>query len=228
MGKFLDELKENEIEKNKFNLREIVFFTISFGLIVFLAGRIFFLRNDTTLIAYKAPEVTEMGAPIKLKRITQLKPERIQNMLVDFTRQYIRALYPKNSIEAKHHFDFITRHTLPGKLKDEYMAYSEDLKEIGEELDQGKVTFFSPVNSLDMRMRKKRNEDIWFVEIDGFLNNAMGISKDDRGVVTLRFEITYTAPSSEGSYSGWYVKSYEIITITDAVANNKEDVKANK
>lgn len=224
---FLDELEEVEKEKERFSSFEIIYLTIVIAVGVSLLSRIYFLYSDDALIAYKAPEVTEMGAPIKLTRVTELPSDRLHNMLHDFTRQYIRALYPKNSLELEHHYNFIIKHTRNKKLLNEYLGYLEDKEAIGSELDLGKVTWFSPVNSLDLRIRKKQNQKAWIVEIDGFLNNSISSLKDDRGIVTLRFQMTYDRPSSEGSYSGWYVTDYEIITTTDPIANNQKNVKTN-
>ncbi len=228
MSKFLEELQKTEFEKSKWSAMEIVFTSTMAGLILFCFGRGIYLRNDDSLIAYRAPDMREMGAPIRLQKIEELRADQIQNMLHDFVRKYIRALYPQNSKEADFLYKYVVRHTRDPRLLREYKSYLQSLESIGEALDKGKTMVFSPVNSLDVRMRKKKDrERAWIIEVDGFLNNRLSLSEEDRGIVTLRFEVAYDRPSLEGSYSGWYVDKYDILTIRDAVANNVENVKAN-
>lgn len=223
--KNLSEIAELEETKRKYETTEIVFSFSTIFLLLFIVARAVTLYSDDTLVSYRAPEVVEMGAPIKLTQIEQVEPDKLQNMIYDFSRLFIRSLYPKNSKEAKFHYDYIVRHTTNYDLKNEYKSYLESVDEVGVQLDSGRFKEFFPLNSLDFRIRKIDEKKEWVFEIDGFLNNRISMIEESRGVVTMRLVIEYLKPSTNGSYSGWYVKDIEILTLRDVVANNKENIK---
>lgn len=222
---YLSELAELDKTKRKYEATELMFSVSTIVLLLFIVTRAIKLYSDDTLVSYRAPEVTEMGAPIRLVQLEQLSPNELQNMIYDFSRLFIRSLYPKNSKEAKFHYDYIVRHTTNYDLKNEYQSYLDSLDDVGVQLDSGRFKEFFPLNSLDFRVRKIDNEKEWVFEIDGFLNNRISMIEESRGVVTMRLTIEYLRPSSKGSYSGWYVKDLEILTLRDVVANNKENIK---
>lgn len=222
---YLSEIKELEKAKKKYEASELIFSVSTLVLLLFIVVRAVRLYSDDTLVSYRAPEVTEMGAPIKLVQLEQLSPDKIQNMIYDFSRLYIRSLYPKNSNEAEFHYNYIVRHTTDYDLKNEYQSYLDSIEDVGVQLDSGKFKEFFPLNSLDFRIRKIDGTKEWVFEIDGFLNNRISMMEESRGVVTMRLTIEYSRPSSKGSYSGWYVKDLEILTLRDVVANNKENIK---
>lgn len=222
---YLSEIAELDKAKRKYEATELMFSVSTFVLLLFIVIRAINLYTDDTLVSYRAPETTEMGAPIKLTQLEQLKPNEIQNMIYDFSRLFIRSLYPKNSDEAKFHYDYIVRHTTDYDLKNEYQSYLDSVDDVGVQLDSGRFKEFFPLNSLDFRIRKVDGEKEWVFEIDGFLNNRISMIEESRGVVTMRLTIEYLKPSSKGSYSGWYVKDLEILTLRDVVANNKENIK---
>ena len=62
------------LKARKFQAMEMIFFSVAIGLILFCVMRGVQLRTDDTLIAYGAPDMREMGAPVSLRGFGILSP----------------------------------------------------------------------------------------------------------------------------------------------------------
>lgn len=221
------ELAEIESHKEIASSNEVVFFSISCGIILCCLTFSWLYHTDDEIQVYACPASREMDAPVAMKRINDIGQYEAENFIRGFVRQYVRALYPKNSGEAEDHFKFIALHST-GKEKEIYKGFLNDLENIGKELDSGKTTDFFPIRPIsdpDSVLMSKSDLGGWVVEIKGFLNNRHSAMDDDRGVVTLRFEVVKDKARLDGSYSGLYVRAFDIVTVTDSVSNNLKSVK---
>lgn len=221
------ELAELESHKEMASQNEVIFYSVSFGVILCCLFFAWGYHSDDEIQVFACPVTREMDAPVALKKIGDIDDYEAENFIRGFTRQYVRALYPKNSYEAPEHYRFITLHSL-GKEKMIYAGFLKDVEKIGRELDQGKTTDFFPIRPISdpESIRMARSDGgTWIVEVDGFLNNRTSALEDDRGAVTLRLEVVKQKARYEGSYSGLYVQSLDIVTITNAVSNNQKSVK---
>lgn len=221
------ELAELESHKEITSHNEVIFFSISIGVILCCLAFAWGYHSDDEIQVFACPVNREMDAPVALKKVNDLDNYEAENFIRGFVRQYVRALYPKNSSEAPEHFRFITLHSL-GKEKSMYAGFARDVEKIGRELDQGKTTDFFPIKPIsdpESIVMAKSDSGTWIVEIDGFLNNRTSALEDDRGAVTLRLEIVKGKARYGGSYSGLYVNSVDILTMTNSVSNNQKSVK---
>jgi len=218
------EMAEMESAKEASSQSETLFISLSVGIIF---GCLYFSHSfitDDSIQIFKCPVMREMDAPVAMKKISDIDSYDAEIYIRGFVRQYIRALYPKNSLEAEELFRFIAQHSL-GKEKEVYGGYLNDFKKIGDSLDQGRSTDFFPVSSTDIRISKNTLSSSWIVEIDGFMNNRHSALEDDRGAVTLRLEVVKDSARLGGSHSGLYVSNLEVVSMTDPVANNQKNVK---
>lgn len=218
------ELAELQTSKEMASQGELIFYSFATGIVLVCLFLSYIYVTDDQIQVFKCPVMREMDAPVAMKKISDVDEYEAEVFIRGFVRQYVRALYPKNSSEAEGHFKFITQHSL-GNQKVLYAGFLKDHVKIGQDLDNGRTTDFFPVNSLDMRISKNSLSDSWIVEIDGYMNNRTSALEDDRGVVTLRLEVVKDKSRLDGSYSGLYVSNVDILTMTDAVANNKKSVK---
>lgn len=221
------ELAELEAYKESTSQNEVVFFSVAAGVILCCLFFSWSFHSDDEIQAFVCPVTKEMDAPVSLKKINDIGAYEAENFLRGFVRQYVRALYPKNSSEAPEHYQFIKLHSV-GKEREIYSGFLKDMERIGRELDQGKTTDFFPMKPISdpesIRMSQV-DSTTWVVEIPGVMNNRISALEDDRGIVTLRLEVVKDKARLGGSYSGLYVKSLDILTMTDSVSGNKKSVK---
>lgn len=223
----LKEIIKEETAYEKFLRIEKIYIGIVLGLCLFFIVRGIHLRNDDSITVYKCPDSYLQDFTIKLKKTSDFNQSDLEDEIRSFMRKYIMALYPKNKNEAVVFFDFIVRHTSNDKIKSEYRAYQEDIEGIADNLEKGQITEFFPKNSSQYQISKVGSELKWIFQIEGYLNNRQSLLKDDRGVVTLRFEIVAKEATSKGSYNGLYVEEYEILHMEDVISKDIKNVKSN-
>lgn len=197
------------------------------GVILFCLLSSYSLVTDDSIQIFLCPTVREMDAPVAIRKISSATAYEAENYIRGFVRQYVRALYPKNSMEAKEHFKFVYEHSI-GKARYDYGGFLKDFEKIGKELDNGRVTDFFPAKptaDADSMRISKKSDNKWVVEIDGFLNDKKSLVEDDRGIITLRLNVFKEYARLGGSRSGLYVESFEITTMSDAVSDVKKEVK---
>lgn len=232
--------KDNqEVPKKKTTLQELsrrdaiikIFIAreaISKGVIIALSFFCFFLAiqniNDDELQVYSCPANFYQDAPIMLTKIEHEDVDAIEKYLRGFIRQYVRAIYPKNSTEAETMYRFAGNHS-KGVLRQTYLGMASKAKDIGSELDGGRFTDFftvTPITEKNTIIISKKTDNSWSIQIEGYLNDKKGITNDDRGAVTLKFVVEKGEAKLGGSYSGLYVTSFEIIAVKDYVSGNEE------
>ncbi len=223
----IQEILKDDLGREKFQGIERAFIAVLIALCLFFIGRGISLRNDTEITVFKCPSHHKQDSTIKLKRINNFSSDEFEDEIRSLIRKYVQALYPKNEREALEYYKFITRHTVEGNLRSQYLAYIKDFPKIKRQFRQGKIVEFFPVDSSKYQIHKINNELEWVFEIEGYMNNRQDRSRDDRGIVTLRFNVMLGKANSEGSYSGLYVKKYSILHMEDVVAKDIKDVKEN-
>ena len=141
------ELAEIETHKEMTSNNEVIFFSISSGVILCCLIFAWIFHTDDEIQAFVCPVTKEMDAPVALRKINEIDQYEAENFLRGFVRQYVRALYPKNSFEAPEHYRFVKLHSV-GKEREIYAGFLKDVERIGRELDQGKTTDFFPIKPI--------------------------------------------------------------------------------
>ena len=225
----IDYLEERQILSEKTDGGHLVVIGLAIGVVIFCLWTSYKLIRDDSLQIFSCPESRELDAPVAMKRIRDFGSSNVEIYLRGFTRQFLRAMHPKNSTEASYMYKWLADHTT-GRLHSEYLGYDNDHVKIGQALDQGRSTDFFPARPSahkdGIRISKvKGSSDRWIVEVGGFLNDRKTMIQDDRGAVNIRLSVFLGEAKLNGSQSGLYVSKIEILSLTDPVADNVEAVK---
>lgn len=225
-SKTLKELSHRETLIKKYIARETISKGVNIGVIIFCIVLAIQNLNDDELQVYSCPVNYFQDAPVVLNEIKHESVDSVEKYLRGFIRQYLRSIYPKNSNEAKDMYLFAGNHSTGG-LRQKYLSMAKDHKMIGKELDSGRYTDFFPAgpitekNSINISMK---SEGVWSVEIEGYLNDKKGEKRDDRGAVTIKLTVEKGEAKLNGSYSGLYVSSFDIIAVKDQISGNEEKI----
>lgn len=180
-------------------------------------------ESDDIAISYSLPDIRNMDAPVLLKEIDSGTVSDIDNLVKGFVRQYMRARYPKNSLEAETMYTFIARHS-SGDIQRDFDGRIGRLVEIGRMLDSGNTVNIYPKSSEDLKIRKDGVLGGWIAEFDGRYVADIGTSESARAYVKVRLEIVRSSPSIKNSPSGFYVNSYKVTYVKDGITNEIGEV----
>jgi type IV secretory pathway component VirB8 len=225
----LSELKSVQIDKER-TLMDITGKRNYYSLVALFAFnvmmatyQIYLNESDDIAISYSLPDQRNMDAPVLLKEADHGTVRDVDTLVKGFVRQYLRARYPKNALEARMMYTFISRHS-EGDIKRDFDARLDRLEEIKSKLNGGQTVNIYPKSSEDLKIRKNGILGNWIAEFDGRYVADTGISDSARAYVKVRLEITQGAQSIKNSPSGFYVTEYKVTYIKDGVTNEMGEV----
>ena len=191
--------ESSEINLEKINVRKKLSILKALVICSILYGSttLYDLYNDVTVMTFAAPAVHDTNVPQRLSRIENISKDEMEHYLKDFVRQYIRARYPKNDIEAKFMYEFIRDHS-SGEIKSDFNSRIENLIKVSDALNSGKITSIYPKNSMNIQIRKSdSNSSEWKVLLPVRKVKRVGLNGDERTDPNIEMTIEVQEPTQK-------------------------------
>lgn len=182
----------------------------------------FTYRNvtDDSIMVYQCPITNDLDGASKLTQITDGRTRDYETLIRGEIRKFIRAMYPKNALEAKYLWEYAYRHS-KGSLKDDFEEKLEYLDKQKDQFRLGNVTSVYPSVPSDEAISIRESGGGWNVSIPVRRVKRFGATGDERIEPTIKMRIESYDPHIEGSESGLYVTDFYLSYVPDSISGKE-------
>lgn len=199
------------------NIFIMVFLVTSFYL-----GHSIYDSNFTDEVSVTiCPRTDSLDTPILMKTMKRANDFNKDKYIRGFIRLYLKYIFPRNGIvkdENDHnkeiniplkYFTKVYNMTSNPFMRVKLERYINGSTKIAEAIDEGRYYRFYPVNSLDLKIFKKKGTRKWVAELDAYLIKHISLYDDIRYTPTIKIEIEQGLATNKNPH-GLYVTDLKI------------------
>lgn len=219
----IKDLAENEVLTDKLIILFGIFIALSIAIIGHAGYSIVNMLTDKSIPVVVCPRNYELDAPVVMPTIKDSSIKVTDMWIRGFIRRFVTYQMPRKGAEVQKFFDYIVNHTEEGSsINLKYLGMRDDFKSIAEYVEHGNYKMFYPVSSNESVRIRKKSDNEWAVEIDGYLVKREN-GNEQRHSPTLKY-IVKAGPANINNPEGLYVSETTTEEVIDYVSGTTKNI----